>query len=204
MSILRALTERPWIVAGSDSDLHGGRQFVLPRVTLGLRLFLVVVGVLFSLLIVAYADRMSLADWRSLPEPWLLWPNTALLILSSVALQWACGAANRGQIGAVRSALLVAGVLTFGFLGGQLLAWQELVALGYFAATNPANAFFYLLTALHGLHILGGLVAWAKTSAKVRRGTEAAEVRLSVELCAVYWHFLLVIWLAVFGLLLFT
>jgi cytochrome c oxidase subunit 3 len=147
---------------------------------------------------------MSLGDWHPLPEPWLLWPNTALLILSSVALQWAYGAANRGQIDAVRSALLVAGVLAFGFLGGQILAWQELVASGYFAASNPANAFFYLLTALHGLHLSGGLVAWARTSAKARRGSEMAEVRLSVQLCAVYWHFLLVIWLAVFGLLLFT
>ena len=204
MSIFRALTEKPWTVEGPVYQLHAGREFFLPRAALGLRVFLAVVAVLFTLLIVAYADRMSLADWRPLPEPWLLWPNTALLILSSIALQWACTAANRGQIDGVRSGLLAAGVLALAFLAGQLLAWQQLVASGYFAATNPANAFFYLLTALHGLHLLGGLVAWARTSAKVRRGFEAAEVRLSVELCAVYWHFLLVIWLVVFGLLLFT
>ncbi len=204
MSIFRALTEKPWLVEGPVYQLHSGREFFLPRVVLGLRVFLAVVAVLFTLLIVAYADRMSLADWRPLPEPWLLWPNTALLILSSIAFQRACAAANRGQIEGVRSALLAAGVLAFGFLAGQLLAWQHLVESGYFAAANPANAFFYLLTALHALHLSGGLVAWARTSAKVRRGFEAAEVRLSVELCAVYWHFLLVIWLVVFGLLLFT
>ncbi len=100
--------------------------------------------------------------------------------------------------------MLAAGVLAFGFLVGQLLAWQHLIASGYFAAANPANAFFYLLTALHALHLSGGLVAWARTSAKLRRGFEAAEVRLSVELCTIYWHFLLMIWLVVFGLLLFT
>ncbi len=204
MSIFRALTEKPWLVEGPVYQLHSGREFFLPRVVLGLRVFLAVVAVLFTLLVVAYADRMSLADWRPLPEPWLLWPNTALLILSSIAFQRACAAANRGQIEGVRSGLLAAGVLAFAFLAGQLLAWQHLAASGYFAATNPANAFFYLLTALHGLHLSGGLVAWARTSAKVRRGFEAAEVRLSVELCAVYWHFLLVIWLVVFGLLLFT
>ncbi len=204
MSIFRALTEKPWTVEGPLYDLHDGGAFFLPRAVLGLRVFLAVVGVLFTLLIVAYADRMSLADWRPLPEPWLLWPNTVLLILSSIALQWACTAASRGQIEGVRSGLLAAGVLAFAFLAGQILAWQQLAASGYFAATNPANAFFYLLTALHGLHLAGGLVAWARTSAKVRRGFEAAEVRLSVELCAVYWHFLLVIWLVVFGLLLFT
>ena len=204
MSIFRALTEKPWLVEGPVYQLHSGREFFLPRVVLGLRVFLAVVAVLFTLLVVAYADRMALADWRPLPEPWLLWPNTALLILSSIALQWACTAASRGQIDGVRSGLLAAGVLAFAFLAGQLLAWQHLAASGYYAATNPANAFFYLLTALHGLHLSGGLVAWARTSAKVRRGFEAAEVRLSVELCAVYWHFLLVIWLVVFGLLLLT
>ncbi len=204
MSIFRALTEKPWLVEGPVYQLHAGREFFLPRVVLGLRVFLAVVAVLFSLLVVAYADRMSLADWRPLPEPWLLWPNTALLILSSIALQWARTAANRGQIDGVRSGLLAAGVLAFAFLAGQLLAWQQLAASGYFAATNPANAFFYLLTALHGLHLSGGLVAWARTSAKARRGFEAVDVRLSVELCAVYWHFLLVIWLVLFGLLLFT
>ncbi len=204
MSIFRVLTEKPWLVEGPVYRLHAGREFFLPRAVLGLRVFLVVVGVLFTLFVVAYADRMSLADWRPLPEPWLLWPNTALLILSSIAFQWACAAANRGQIEGVRSGLLAAGILAFAFLAGQLLAWQQLAASGYFAATNPANAFFYLLTALHGLHLSGGLVAWARTSAKVRRGFEAAEVRLSVELCAVYWHFLLMIWLVVFGLLLFT
>ncbi len=204
MSILRVLMEKPWMAEGPVYQLHAGREFFLPREMLGLRVFLVVVGVLFTLFVVAYADRMSLADWRPLPEPWLLWPNTVLLILSSIAFQRACTAAKRGRIDGVRSGLLAAGVLAFAFLAGQLLAWQQLAASGYFAATNPANAFFYLLTALHGLHLSGGLVAWARTSAKVRRGFEAAEVRLSVEMCALYWHFLLMIWLVVFGLLLFT
>ena len=204
MSILRVLTEKPWIVEGPVYQLHSGREFFLPRVVLGLRVFLAVVAVLFTLLVVAYVDRMSLADWRPLPEPWLLWPNTALLILSSIAFQWACVAANRGRIEGVRSGLLAAGVLAFAFLAGQLLAWQLLAELGYFAATNPAVAFFYLITALHGLHLLGGLVAWGRTTAKVWRGVDVAQVRLSVELCAVYWHFLLLVWLVLFGLLLLT
>jgi cytochrome c oxidase subunit 3 len=173
-------------------------------VKLGLRVFLAVVTVLFSLLVVAYADRMAAADWRSLPVPWLLWLNTVMLILSSVALQWAWGGARWGQIDVVWVGLLAGGVFAFAFLAGQLWAWQQLAAAGYFAATNPAVAFFYLITALHGLHLLGGLVAWGRTIAKVRGGCEVGQVRLSVELCAVYWHFLLLIWLVLFGLLLFT
>ena len=73
---------------------------------------------------------------------------------------------------------------------------------------NPANAFFFLLTGLHVLHLFGGLVAWYKTSARLWRGvdgaTALAKVRLNVELCAVYWHFLLIIWLILFGLMLNT
>jgi len=79
-----------------------------------------------------------------------------------------------------------------------------MIGLGYFAATNPANAFFFLVTALHAVHLLGGLVAWVRTSAKLRRGDALDKVRLSVELCTIYWHFLLIIWLLLFVLLLFT
>ena len=205
VSFFHQLAEKPWVAAqGRIDDLHGGGEFALPTATLGLRVFLAVVTVLFSLLVVAYAERMEGADWRPLPEPWLLWLNTAVLILSSVALQWARVSVRRGHIDGVRDGLLVGGVCAYAFLAGQLLAWQLLAGLGYFAATNPAIAFFYLITALHGLHLLGGLVVWGWTTAKVWRGFEVAQVRLSVELCAVYWHFLLLVWLILFGLLLFT
>lgn len=204
MSIFRALMEKPWVVEGVAEDVHGFDLESLPKPKLGLRLFLAVASVVFTLMVVTYADRMLVPDWRVLPEPMVLWLNTALLILSSIALQRASNAANRGQIDSLRSSLFIAGVLAFAFLAGQLMAWQQLIDLGYFASTNPANAFFYLMTAFHGLHLLGGLVAWARTSAKLRRGVALEKLRLSVELCAVYWHFLLVIWLVLFGLLLFT
>ena len=205
MNIFHELTRKPWLTSeGTVVDLHGGSAFALPKATIGLRVFLGVVTVLFSLLVVAYFTRMTLADWRSMPDPWLLWLNTALLVLSSVGMQWARVGVRRGQLGAARTGLLVGGVFAFAFLAGQLIVWQQLLDLGYFAATNPSNAFFYMITGAHGLHLAGGLVAWGRTSAKARRGSGVATVRLSVELCAVYWHFLLVIWLVLFGLLLVT
>ena len=79
----------------------------------------------------------------------------------------------------------------FAFLAGQLWAWQQLNASGHFTSANPAYAFFFLLTALHGIHLLGGLWVWARATARVLRGAEVGKVRLSVELCTVYWHFLL-------------
>ena len=205
MRLFHELTEKPWLTAqGAVVDLHDRRAFALPTVKLGLRVFLVVVTVVFSLVVVTYADRMVLGDWRPVPKLWLLWLNTGLLIASSVALQRALVSARREQIDGVRAGLIKAVVFSFAFLGGQLWAWQQLAGMGYFAATNPASAYFYLLTALHGVHLLGGLVAWGRTMAKVQRGWEADQVRMSVELCAIYWHFLLVVWLVLFGLLLFT
>ncbi len=197
--------QKPWVaVPATPDNLAEGREFSLPTVTIGLRVFLGVVTVLFTLLVVSYFGRMAYADWRALPEPWLLWLNTGLLIASSVAFQAALVASRRGQIVRVRDGLATGGFFALAFLVGQLLAWQQLVALGYFAQANPANAFFYVITGLHALHLLGGLVAWGRTSAKLWRGVGLAQLRLSVELCTVYWHFLLLIWLALFALLIFT
>ena len=205
MDFIHELTRKPWLSEqGTVTGLHGERAYPVPAVKLGLRVFLAVVTVLFSLVIVVYGGRMELADWRPLPEPWLLWLNTALLILSSVALQWALFNARRGRIEGTRAGLYAAGVLTFAFLVGQLWVAQQLAAMGYYADKSPALAFFYLITAMHGLHLLGGLVAWGRTAVRVWRGHEAVQVRLSIELCAVYWHYLLAIWLVLFGLLLLT
>lgn len=204
MSIFRMLMEKPWVTEGAIDDPEGIDLASLPTPKLGLRVFLTVATVVFTLTIMTYADRMLASDWRDLPEPLVLWLNTALLIMSSVGLQWARVSADRGQVDGVKSGLLMGGGFAFAFLIGQLVAWQQLIDLGYFAATNPANAFFYLVTALHAAHLLGGLVAWAWTTAKVRPGVALDSVRLSVELCAIYWHFLLLIWLLLFALLLFT
>jgi cytochrome c oxidase subunit 3 len=84
---------------------------------------------------------------------------------------------------------------------GQAQAWRELGALVYFEVTNPAIAFFYLITGLHGLHLLGGLVVWGRTLVRLWGGFELEKVRHSVELCTLYWHFLLLVWLVLFGLL---
>ena len=99
---------------------------------------------------------------------------------------------------------MAAGATVFAFLIGQLLAWQQLNAGGYYLASNPASTFFYLLTAVHGLHLLGGLVALGRAAIRVRRGVDPNRLRLSLELCAMYWHFLLLVWLVLFALLFIT
>ena len=195
------LTAKPWLEEGVIADSPAGTT---PELTakVGLGVFLAVVGSLFALFFLAYSLRMQLADWRSLPVPELLWLNTGMLVLASVALQWTSVAARRERIEDVRLGLIAGGVASLAFLAGQLLAWKQLTQAGFFLASNPANTFFYLLTAVHGLHLLGGLVALARTVRKVWRGFDASAIRLGVELCATYWHFLLAVWVILFGILL--
>jgi cytochrome c oxidase subunit 3 len=90
-------------------------------------------------------------------------------------------------------------------LAGQLYAWRQLEEAGLLVPSNPAIAFFYLLTAVHGLHLFGGLFVWARTLMRMRpKRVEPIDVRLSIELCTVYWHYLLLVWLVLFALLLST
>jgi cytochrome c oxidase subunit 3 len=195
------LAAKPWLEEGVIADWREESPSSLPPAKIGLGVFLAVVGSLFALFISAYSMRMTMVDWRTLPVPKLLWFNTGVLVASSVALQWAYMAARRNDVDGVIIGLLVGGMSAVIFLAGQLLAWQQLNVAGYFVASNPANSFFYLITAAHGLHLMGGLVALGRTTAKVWRGAEVTRMRLSVELCAIYWHFLLLVWLVLLGLL---
>jgi cytochrome c oxidase subunit III len=199
------LTAKPWLEEGTLDEFPGTGASTLPAAKIGLGVFLVVVGCLFALLISAYIIRIDIAalnivDGARLPAPKLLWLNTGVLVLSSVALQWAWVEARRGQMGGVGVNLLAGAVSALAFVAGQLLVWRQLTQAGYFLASNPANAFFYLLTGVHGLHVLGGLVALGRTIARVWRGVAMEQVRQGVELCAIYWHFLLLVWLVVFSL----
>lgn len=199
------LAAKPWLEEGVLADERGSTP-PLPSAKIGLGVFLAVAGSLFALFISAYSMRMAVFDWRSLPVPRLLWFNTAVLIISSGALQWAVIASRRNDSDRndsdnVLIGLLAAGIAAIVFLIGQLLAWQQLNAAGYVLAANVANAFFYLLTAVHGVHVLGGLVALGRTTIKAWRGVAIPQLRLSVELCAMYWHFLLLVWLILLALL---
>lgn len=210
VNIIRQLTEKPWLVKDRSLAEDIDESAFPSAVPTGLWVYFAVATVLFSLIATAYLMRMGVGhpgeglDWRPTPKPPLLWVNTAILILSSFTFQWTRAAARRRQTDRVAIGLLTAGFFSFAFLAGQLAVWRQLADAGYFLTTNPANSFFYLITMLHGLHLLGGLVAWSRTTTKVWDGVEPAEVSLSVDLCAIYWHFLLVVWLAFFYLLLST
>jgi cytochrome c oxidase subunit 3 len=199
----QTINTQPWVATAADNAVSG-RSLNTNTRTVGLATFLAVAISLFGLFISAYTLRMQMPDWIPLVEPDLLWVNTGVLVLASIVFQWTRGAAIKGSDKAVQIGLTLAGALTILFLLGQLIAWQDLQASGYTMSRNPANAFFYLLTAVHGAHLLGGLWVWAKSTIKVWTGADAESVRISVELCTIYWHFLLLVWAVLFGMLLST
>ncbi|MCO6417388.1 cytochrome c oxidase subunit 3 [Siccirubricoccus sp. KC 17139] len=198
----QGLATRPWLEAGPLDD-GPVRPISIPAAKLGLWMFMAVAATLLVLLLSAYSMRMEMADWSPPPRPRLLWANTVVLLLASVALHRAVQAARRGRRDAVASALMLGGGAGLLFLLGQLLAWRELAGSGYLPANNPADAFFYLITTFHGLHLLGGLVALGRTGASLRQAP-LARLQLSVELCASYWHFLLAAWILLFFTLAFS
>jgi cytochrome c oxidase subunit 3 len=199
MNIIHHLTTKPWEATAELPVLqqHSNQQ----NKRAALKVFLGVVTVLFILLIVAYAGRMAYEDWRPAPQIRLMWANTLALFLGSLGLELAQYAVRRGKQKLLQRSLLAAGLCTLLFLVGQAQAWRELGALVFFQVTNPAIAFFYLITGLHGLHLIGGLVVWGNTLVRLWWVVELEKVRHSIELCTLYWHFLLLVWIVLFGLL---
>ena len=169
---------------------------------IGLWVFMGVATALFALFIMAYVMRMNGGDAVAIALPWQLWLSSALLVTGSVLLQQASAAARGASPAGARRLLLAGGVCAVAFLGGQLWAWQALLTAQVSPAGNPAGSFFYLLTAMHGLHVVGGLVGWAWTVRAGRRFVaDPAAVAWRIALCARYWHFLLAVWVLLFATL---
>jgi cytochrome c oxidase subunit 3 len=209
--LVMKLRSKPWEATATAAPQETG-LFSFSAKRVGLWIFLAVVTSLFCLFISAYYMRMgehhgtpAAGDWKAIRDPSILWFNTVLLIFGSIAMQSARSAVAQSKVQETRVRLFAAGLLTFAFLIGQWFAWREIRYSELFSPLNPAVAFFYVLTAVHGLHLLGGLVVWARTLARsLRKDVELIDVRLSVELTSVYWHYLLLVWLGLFAVLLST
>ena len=155
--------------------------------SIGLWVFMGVVTTLFGLFMTAYVMRLAGGDSVVIALPPQLWLSTALLVLASVLMQRAVTAPH------ARVLFVRAGLCALAFLAAQCWAWLSLQAAHVVVAGNPAASFFYLLTALHGLHVGGGLVAWAATL----RSPDPPRWRIA--LCARYWHLLLGVWLVLYA-----
>jgi cytochrome c oxidase subunit 3 len=195
------LTAKSWESGEQEGDVGAIRA---PPGRIGLLFFMAVVTSLFSLFLTAYSMRMHHGiGWCHLTIPNILWVNTGVLLAASVAMQLASHAAGRGQRQFARVALIAGGLLTLGFLAGQVMAWQAVGPSLYFIQGSPAIAFFYVLTTAHGLHLVGGLYVLGRAAMRFSAGAELIDLRQSLSLCAIYWHFLLLVWFVVFAVLLF-
>jgi len=201
MSFIKAVTTKPWERKGVIGGMRPEGAFDTESERVALSFFLVIASVVFSLFTVSYYIRMELPDWQPLSEPSQLWFNTGLLVISSILFQWARNIVAKGEKRNLHTALIGAGVFAVLFIVGQMLTWESLQADGFYMTSNPANAFYYLLTGLHAVHLLGGLWVWSKSSIRLLSGREVKDIKLSIELCTVYWHFLLLVWLVLFALL---
>ena len=208
MNIFKTLAQKPWVPDDSNVVELRTASYAAANQKVALVCFLAIVGVLFFLFFAAYHMRLDpvelagqASDWVPVPEPPLLWFNSVVLGLASLAFEWARRASKRRDIGTAKLAFFAAGAVTLVFLGLQLVVWNQLLGLGYYAYANPASAFFYLITGVHGVHLIGGLIAWGRAAARFRVADEnSAPLARSIDLCALYWHFLLLIWLGILAL----
>ncbi|MDO8906975.1 MAG: hypothetical protein Q7W55_00600 [Pseudohongiella sp.] len=205
MSLYRDVTNKPWDNVGLPDGIESKPVFNVPNERVALTVLLIIASVLFSLFLVSYYIRMQVGDWVPLATPAQLWTNTAALVLSSVFLQAAVFRSRKEEVLSLfrGSGLLfvIGGLLAVAFIIGQYQVWVDLGAAGHSVRGNPANSFFYLLTAVHIAHLSGGLWVWSKAGIRLAQKFDADDIRLSMNLCAIYWHFLLLVWVGLFFLL---
>jgi cytochrome c oxidase subunit 3 len=182
--------------AGGDDDSgdSGGRSpFSSRRYFTGISLGLVAIVMFFMALTSAYMVRKGLGgDWRPVRLPSLLWVNTAVLLASSLTIEVARRRAA-ARLQSFRRWWALTTVLGAAFLVGQVIAWRQLVDAGFYLKSNPANSFFYMLTASHGVHLAGGIIALLYVGF---RAWERARITrdAAAELASIYWHFMDGLW----------
>ncbi|MDH3266478.1 MAG: cytochrome oxidase subunit III, partial [Gammaproteobacteria bacterium] len=148
----QSFNTQPWVADVAAEADHQAPFNARPKLV-ALTTFLAVATSFFALILSAYALRMDFGDWIPLAEPSLLWFNTAVLVLASVAFQWTRNVALNDQVANMKLGLIASGMLTAAFLVGQMTAWQQLNASGQYLTSNPSNSFFFLLTGVHAIHI---------------------------------------------------
>lgn len=180
-------------------------KYAPPPASTGIWVFVAAVCMTFAALTSALVVRKGGAlDWRHFTLPYILYLNTAVLLASSVTLE-----VSRRQVAAFMGGpkttaaspsrwLYATLALGFLFLAGQYLAWRQLSAQGLYLATNPSSSFFYVFTALHAVHLLGGLYAMTRV---IRKLNQHVLRRVTLDATAHYWHFMDVLWIYLLALL---
>jgi cytochrome c oxidase subunit 3 len=190
---------------GGDGDSgDSGSSFPISKGQIGIWILLTAIIMLFAGLSSAYIVLRGVPSWQNIELPSLLWPNTAVLILSSVAIELSRRAIRRNDLESMRRWLAVGGILGLAFLVGQLAAWRQLVSAGVYLPSTLQSSFFYILTGLHGLHLLGGVVALSIVLVMAFKNRLSAFRHEPLKLCSTYWHVMDALWVWLFLLLMLS
>lgn len=193
-------TTLPLPSTGGPATQPGARQPAPgANASVGLWVFVGVGTTLFFLFLVAFIMRMSERDATAIAMPWQLWLSTAWLAAGSVLMKRASHKAVAAE--QARQLFALAGACALAFIAVQGWAWVEMFGWRVTLNGGPAGSFFFLLTAVHGLHVAGGLIAWGLAQRARSGATGAIDAAWRRALCARYWHFLLAVWLALFAAL---
>src|SRR5256714_9904035 len=191
---------------GGGKDGGGDFRFSPARYRLGVWAAMASIMMLFVALTSAYIVRSGAApDWHPFTMPKVLWLSTGLLIVSSVTIEIARRSLKQQRDQIYTRWLINTVALGAGFVVSQLFAWRQLVKQGVYLATNPYSSFFFLFTAAHGVHLLGGLLALTFLLIRTRRKRDTLEGELRRGCSAgggfLFLDFLGCLWVGLFLLL---
>lgn len=188
---------------GGDDSSGKRRQPLRPsprRYYTGVTLAILSILMFFMALASAFIVRRGSNDWIPVHIPAILWVNTAVLLASSLLLELSRRRLASADVRGFRALWFVTTALGVLFLGGQILAWRQLLLQGIFVASNPGSSFFYIFTGLHGVHLLGGVCALCYV---LVRNFDRAKVTkpVAAEIVGHYWHFMDALWIFLLALL---
>ncbi|MGB2672062.1 MAG: heme-copper oxidase subunit III [Candidatus Acidiferrum sp.] len=189
---------------GGDSGKQRGSNLPSPRrYATAILLSMVSIFMFFMAMVSAFIFlRATNHNWVSLHLPSVVWFNTVVLLSSSVVIEMARRRLSFGDVRQFRKIWMGATALGVLFLIGQLVAWRQLVVEGLYVSTNQASSFFYIFTALHGLHLLGGICALFYVAFRKFERTKLSQ-SVAAEVASYYWHFLDGLWIFLLALLYF-
>ncbi len=197
-----SLTEKPWEKDQAAIDsYHQGRTFNISMQTSAVIVIFGVSTVLFSLIFMGYLYSVPQEqDTRFLLRPNLLWFNTLVLFFVTYYFSKITNDLKKNNLTRIKKNLILVGALSYLFLFGQTFFWFQLMKSGKFVSTNSYFSSFYFFTALHGLHLLGGLFFWGKVCSKTLKlkQEEIINQKKSIDALSLYWTFLLIVWLLFF------
>jgi cytochrome c oxidase subunit 3 len=186
--------DRGW--GGGDGGGSDGRGASRRASFTGLFVLLAASVMVFAAFTSAFVVRRGISDdWSGTAKPKILFVNTAILLASSVVLDLSRRALKRHDRSGFNLWWTAATVLGVLFLVGQAIAWQQLKAAGIYVSTNPSSSFFYLLTAAHAFHLLGGVAALLYVDVQALRLRLGPAKRTAIDVTAIFWHFLDGLWL---------